>query len=204
MAHTLPPLPYAMDALAPHISSETLSFHHGKHHQAYVTNLNGLIENSEFKDMSLVDIMMKTASKTPDVIGIFNNAAQVYNHTFFWHSMHPTSQKSELNGKLKELIDRDLGGIEKFKEEFKKAATTQFGSGWAWLVYNKNSQKLEIMKTGNADCPLTQGLIPILTCDVWEHAYYIDYQNRRPDYVQTFLDHLINYEFGNENLIKAL
>jgi Fe-Mn family superoxide dismutase len=198
MAHILPNLPYALDALEPHISSKTLSFHHGKHHQTYVTNLNNLIQNTELADLSLEDIIHATAQK-PDKAGIFNNAAQVWNHTFFWHCLkpqgggHPTDE-------LKDKINQTFGTYEAFAAEFKQAALSQFGSGWAWLVLEKDT--LRIMKTANADLPMVHGATALLTCDVWEHAYYLDYQNRRADYVDIFLAHLVNWDFAASNLKK--
>ncbi|MGE0108578.1 MAG: superoxide dismutase [Bdellovibrionales bacterium] len=196
MPFVLPALPFAMDALSPHISANTLSFHHGKHHQAYVTNLNGLIEGSELADKSLEDIILATAGKA-DKAGIFNNAAQTWNHTFFWNSLSPTPQ--EPSSTVLTLINQAFGSIDKFKEEFKKAGATQFGSGWAWLIQRKDG-KLEIVKTSNAETPLTTDATPLLTCDVWEHAYYLDYQNRRTDFLQVFVDHLINWDFVAANL----
>ncbi len=191
MKHTLPALPYAQDALEPHISAHTLSFHYGKHHQAYVDNLNNLIEGTEHETESLENIVMTADG------GIFNNAAQVWNHSFYWHSMTPKGGGVP-TGNIAELIDRDFGSYENFCTEFKAAGMTQFGSGWAWLVLEGES--LVITKTTNAETPMTQGQTPLLTCDVWEHAYYLDYQNRRPDYIQTFLDHLVNWDFANANL----
>lgn len=191
MTHTLPNLPYDISALEPHISAQTLTFHHGKHHQAYVTNLNNLIENTEFKDKSLEEIIFATAA-IPEKIGIFNNAAQVWNHTFFWNCMKPMGG-GQPTGELKMLIEKTFGSYETFAAEFKQAALTQFGSGWAWLVMEKDN--LRIMKTANADLPMVHGATALLTCDVWEHAYYLDYQNRRPDYVDTFLTHLVNWDF---------
>jgi Fe-Mn family superoxide dismutase len=200
MAIELPPLPYALDALAPHINSQTLSIHHGKHHQAYVTNGNKLIEGTEFASMSLVDIVKASAGKA-DKAGVFNNAAQVWNHTFYWHSMKPKGG-GKPTGAIAAKITADFGSYEKFVELFSQAGATQFGSGWAWLVL-KNG-KLEVTKTGNAETPLTQaGVTPLLTMDVWEHAYYLDFQNRRPDYIKTFLEHLVNWDFANANLAKA-
>lgn len=178
MKHTLPALPYAMDALEPVISEKTISFHYGKHHQAYVNKLNELVQGTEFENASLEDIIMKSDG------GIFNNGAQVWNHTFYWNCLSPKGGH-EPTGKILEAIDQTFGSFEKFKEEFANAAATQFGSGWAWLVKNKNG-KLEIIKTANAENPMRQGHTPLLTCDVWEHAYYLDYQNRRPDYVTAF------------------
>jgi len=193
MPFTLPNLPYAQDALEPHISANTLSFHHGKHHNAYVTNLNGLIEGTEHEGKSLEDIIKNSDG------GIFNNAAQVWNHTFYWHSLSPNGG-GEPSGALAEKINADFGSLDKFKEEFSNAAKTQFGSGWAWLVLDNG--KLKITKTGNAETPITQNQIPLLTLDVWEHAYYLDYQNKRPDYIETFLNKLVNWEFAAENFGK--
>lgn len=200
MAFTLPDLPYAKDALAPHISSETLDFHHGKHHATYVKNLNGLVEGTDMAPKSLEDIIQETAGKA-DKQGVFNNAAQIWNHTFYWQSMRPNGGGTP-TGKLAEMIDRDFGSFDEFKDAFSKAGATQFGSGWAWLVLN--GDKLEVRKTLNAETPLTEsGVTPLLTMDVWEHAYYLDFQNRRPDYISTFLDHLVNWEFAAENLAAA-
>ncbi|MEA1941499.1 MAG: superoxide dismutase [Pseudomonadota bacterium] len=200
MAFTLPDLPYAKDALAPHISSETLDFHHGKHHATYVKNLNGLVEGTDMAPKSLEDIIQETAGK-PEKQGVFNNAAQIWNHTFYWQSMRPNGGGTP-TGKLAEMIDRDFGSFDEFKDAFAKAGATQFGSGWAWLVLN--GDKLEVRKTLNAETPLTEsGVTPLLTMDVWEHAYYLDFQNRRPDYISTFLDHLVNWEFAAENLAAA-
>lgn len=196
MPHTLPSLPYAIDALEPHISANTLTFHHGKHHQAYVTNLNNLTENTDLADKSLEEIIHATAQKS-DKVGIFNNAAQVWNHTFFWHCMKPGGG-GEPSGELKAQIDKTFGSFEAFATEFKQAAITQFGSGWAWLVADKGN--LRIMKTANADLPMVHGATALLTCDVWEHAYYLDFQNRRPDYVDTFLKHLVNWDFAASQL----
>lgn len=200
MSFTLPELPYAKDALAPHISSETLDFHHGKHHNAYVVNLNKLIEGTEFADKSLEEIVLATSGKA-DKQGIFNNAAQIWNHTFYWHSMKHAGGGAA-TGAIAEKINADFGSYDAFVEAFKTAGATQFGSGWAWLVLNA-SGKLEVVKTPNAETPLTDGHTPLLTMDVWEHAYYIDFQNRRPDYISTFLGELVNWDFANENLAKA-
>jgi Fe-Mn family superoxide dismutase len=192
MTHTLPNLPYDIAALEPHISANTLTFHHGKHHQAYVTNLNNLIQNTDLADKSLEEIIHATA-KDPGKVGIFNNAAQVWNHTFFWNCMKPQGG-GQPTGDLKVMIEKTFGSYETFAAEFKQAAVTQFGSGWAWLVVEKGI--LRIMKTPNADLPMVHGATALLTCDVWEHAYYLDYQNRRPDYVDTFLAHLVNWDFS--------
>lgn len=199
MAFELPPLPYARDALAPHISAQTFDFHYGKHHQAYVTNLNRLVDGSAYAGHSLEDVIAKSAAEK--AAGIFNNSAQIWNHTFFWHSMRPMGGGAA-KGDVASLIERDLGGAEGFRKAFTEAATTQFGSGWAWLV--AKGGKLEIRKTANAETPLTEaGVTPLLTLDVWEHAYYLDFQNRRPDFIATYLDHLVNWDFANANLSKA-
>lgn len=190
MAFTLPALPYPMDALAPHISAETLEYHHGKHHNAYVVNLNKLVEGTEFASMSLEDIIKKSSG------GIFNNAAQVWNHTFYWNCLSPKGG-GEPTGAIAKAIDEAFGSFAAFQEKFSTAATTQFGSGWAWLVKDANG-KLEITQSSNAGCPLTDDKKPLLTCDVWEHAYYIDYRNARPTYVQTFWK-LVNWDFVNSN-----
>ncbi len=190
MAFELPALPYANDALAPHISVETIEFHYGKHHQTYVTNLNNLVPGSEFEGLSLEEIMMKSTG------GIFNNAAQVWNHTFYWNSLSPNGG-GEPTGGLANAINRTFGSFEKFKEEFTKCAVTTFGSGWAWLVKNADGG-LELVSTSNAACPLTDGKTPLLTCDVWEHAYYIDYRNARPKYLEAFWA-LVNWDFASAN-----
>lgn len=200
MTFQLPDLPYAKDALAPHISANTLDFHHGKHHNAYVVNLNKLVEGSDLASASLEDIMIKTAGDAGKA-GIFNNAAQVWNHTFYWHSMKPAGGGAP-SGDLAKAVDDAFGSFDAFKEEFKNAGATQFGSGWAWLVLGKDG-KLAVKKTPNAECPLTAGDTPLLTMDVWEHAYYLDFQNRRPDYMGAFLDHLVNWEFAAENFASA-
>jgi Fe-Mn family superoxide dismutase len=200
MTHVLPPLPYSIDALQPHVSANTLSFHHGKHHQTYVTNLNNLIQGTALEPLSLEDIILKSA-KNPDQIGVFNNAAQVWNHTFFWNCMKPQGG-GKPSGKLLEMINQAFGSFEEFFNGFKQAALTQFGSGWAWLVVDQG--KLKITKTGNADLPMAHGMTALLTCDVWEHAYYLDYQNRRADFVEAFLNHLVNWSFVEENLAKSL
>ena len=191
MSFELPSLPYANDALAPYMSSETLDFHHGKHHQTYVTNLNNLLKDHELQSSSLEDIVVKT-SKDASVAGIFNNAGQHWNHILFWQCMKPNgggSIPSELEGRL----NSDFGSVEQFKEAFIQAGTTQFGSGWAWLAIDNG--KLVVTKSPNASNPLVDGMKPILGCDVWEHSYYIDYRNKRPDYLKAFLDSLVNWEF---------
>lgn len=200
MPFTLPELPYPKEALEPHLSAKTFEFHHGKHHQAYVTNLNNLIANTEFENASLEEIIKKTA-KDSSKAAIFNNAAQVWNHTFYWHSMKPQGG-GEPTGALMDKIKEDFGDFGKFKEAFKQAAVTQFGSGWAWLVLDNG--KLAVTKTPNAEVPFTEGKTPLLTIDVWEHAYYLDYQNRRPDYAQVFIDHLINWDFVSQNFAAAM
>ena len=197
MTFTLPPLPYDKSALEPLISAKTFEFHHGKHHQAYVTKLNELVAGTDLEKASLEDIIAKSAgdaAKAP----LFNNAAQHWNHSFFWHCLTPKNGGGKPSGDLAKKIDSDLGGYDKFAADFKAAAIGQFGSGWAWLVAGKDG-KLKITKTANADLPLAHGERAILTVDVWEHAYYLDYQNRRPDFVQTFLDKLLNWEFANAN-----
>jgi Fe-Mn family superoxide dismutase len=191
MAHTLPPLPYPLDALAPHISKETLEFHYGKHHQTYVTNLNNLIPGTEFENLSLEDIVKKSSG------GVFNNAAQVWNHTFYWNSLAPKGG-GEPTGKLLEAINKKWGTVAAFKEAFNKSAAGNFGSGWTWLV-KKADGSLDIVNTSNAATPLTTADQPLLTCDVWEHAYYIDYRNARPKYLENFWA-LVNWEFGAKNL----
>ncbi len=200
MAFELPNLPYEQNALEPHISANTLSFHHGKHHAGYVNNLNNLIKDTDLADKSLEEIIKATAGDASKA-GIFNNAAQVWNHTFYWHSMKPNGGGTPM-GALAAKIEEDFGSFDAFKEQFKTAGTTQFGSGWAWLVLENG--KLKVTKTLNAENPLHQGQIPLLTMDVWEHAYYLDYQNRRPDYAQTFLDRLVNWDFAAENYAKAI
>ena len=196
---TLPPLPYPENALDPVISANTLSFHYGKHHKAYVDNLNKLAAGTEYESMPLEQVIRDTAGK-PDKIGIFNNAAQVWNHTFYWNCMrHGGGGKP--TGRIAQMIDSDLGGYDNFKKELATACTTQFGSGWGWLV--SEGGKLRIMKTPNAELPWTKGATALLTIDVWEHAYYLDYQNRRPDYANAVIDKLLNWEFAMQNLSRA-
>ena len=197
MTFTLPPLPYAKDALAPHISAQTFDFHHGKHHNAYVVKLNELVAGTEFEKASLEEIILATAGKA-DKAPLFNNAAQHWNHSFFWHCLKPNGG-GKPSGELAKKIESDLGGYDKFAADFKAAAIGQFGSGWAWLVADQ-SGKLKITKTANADLPLAHGETALLTVDVWEHAYYLDFQNRRPDFVQSCLDNLINWDFVTANL----
>jgi superoxide dismutase, Fe-Mn family len=196
MTITLPELPYGKGDLAPHITEKTVDFHHGKHHNAYVTNLVKLIEGTELENETLENIVKKTVGDNAKA-GIFNNAAQVWNHTFYWHSMKPNGGGMP-KGHIAEKIKADFGSFEKFVEEFKNAGMTQFGSGWAWLVLKDG--KLQVTKTANADTPLAHGLKPLLTADVWEHAYYLDYQNRRADYLDAFIKNLINWDFANSLL----
>ncbi len=190
MTHTLPDLPYAIDALAPHISKETLEFHYGKHHQTYVTNLNNLIPGTEFESAPLEDIVKKSTG------GIFNNAAQVWNHTFYWNSLSPNGG-GEPSGPLADAINAKFGSVEAFKEAFNKSAAGNFGSGWTWLV-KKADGSVDIVNTSNAATPVTTEDTPLLTCDVWEHAYYIDYRNARPKYLETFWK-LANWSFAEKN-----
>ena len=191
MTFELPSLPYANDALAPYMSSETLDFHHGKHHQTYVTNLNNLVKDTDMQDSSLEEIVVKS-SKDSSMAGIFNNAGQHWNHILFWQCMKPNGGGS-MPSELESRITSDLGGIDQFKEAFIQAGITQFGSGWAWLAIDNG--KLVVTKSPNASNPLVDGMKPILGCDVWEHSYYIDYRNKRPDYLKAFLDSLVNWEF---------
>ena len=196
MPFTLPELPYATNALEPHISANTFSYHYSKHHQAYVTNLNKLLEGSPLATATLEDVI-KASAKDSAMAGIFNNAAQVWNHTFYWHSMKPNGG-GKPTGDLAKRIDKDFGSYDKFVEAFKQAGATQFGSGWAWLVLEGDT--LKVTKTANADLPMVHGQKALLTMDVWEHAYYLDFQNRRPDYISTFLDKLVNWDFAAANL----
>lgn len=190
MQHTLPELPYAMDALAPHISKETLEYHYGKHHAAYVTNLNNLVKGTEFESSSLEDIVKKSTG------GVFNNAAQIWNHTFYWHCLSPNGGGAP-TGKLADAINAKFGSFDAFKEAFTKSAIGNFGSSWTWLV-KKADGSVDIVNTSNAATPLTTQDKPLLTCDLWEHAYYIDYRNARPKYIETFWN-LANWEFASMN-----
>lgn len=190
MIHELPTLPYAKDALQPHISAETIEYHYGKHHQAYVTNLNNLIKGTEFEAMSLEDIILQSAG------GVFNNAAQVWNHTFYWNCLSPNGGGAP-TGALADAINAKWGSFDAFKEAFSKAAVGTFGSGWAWLVKN-TAGELEIVSTSNAATPMTNGQTAVMTCDVWEHAYYVDYRNARPKYVEIFWN-LVNWQFVAAN-----
>ena len=191
MAFELPPLPYAKDALAPHISEETLEYHYGKHHQTYVTNLNKMVEGTDFENSSLEEVIMGSEA------AVFNNSAQVWNHTFYWNCMAPDGGGAP-TGEVAEAINSAFGSYDTFVEKFKEAATTQFGSGWAWLV--DAGSGLEIMKTANADLPMKHNAKALLTIDVWEHAYYIDFRNARPNYIGTFVDSLINWDFVAANM----
>jgi Fe-Mn family superoxide dismutase len=190
MALTLPELPYARDALEPHMSAETLEFHYGKHHKTYVDNANKMISGTEFENMPLDEIVMKSSGK------VFNNAAQIWNHSFFWNCLTPDS--GQPGKKLADALIKQFGGIEDFKKQFTETAIGTFGSGWAWLVKNPDGS-LEITSTSNAATPLTEGKKPLLTCDVWEHAYYIDYRNARPKYLEAFWS-LVNWQFVEQNL----
>ena len=200
MAYELPPLPYDYTALEPYISKRTLEFHHDKHHAAYVNNFNAAAKGTELDSLP-IEAVIKAVAKDPAKAGVFNNAAQAWNHTFYWHSLK-AGGGGRPSGDLAKKIDADLGGFDKFAEAFKTAATTQFGSGWAWLVLDP-SGKLQVTKTPNADTPLAHGQTALLTIDVWEHAYYLDYQNKRPDYIATFLDKLANWDFAAKNLKNA-
>ncbi len=191
MEHTLPALPYAMDALAPHLSKETFEFHYGKHHQAYVTNLNNLVKGTEFENLGLEDIIRKSSG------GVFNNSAQIWNHTFFWNSMKPHGG-GEPTGALAAAITTKWGSYAAFKEAFTKSAVGNFGSGWTWLV-RKADGSVDIVNTSNAGCPLTGADKALITIDVWEHAYYIDFRNARPKFVETYLNNLVNWDFAAKN-----
>jgi len=198
MALTLPKLPYGREDLAPIISANTIDFHYGKHHQAYVDNANRLIQGTELENLPLEEIIKKTSGDTSKA-GIFNNAAQVWNHTFYWHSLKPNGGGPP-TGPIADRIKATWGNYAKFVEELKTAGVTQFGSGWVWLVADGNALRIE--KTANADNPLAHGRKPLITIDVWEHAYYLDYQNRRPDYLTAVIEKLINWDFANENLTR--
>jgi Fe-Mn family superoxide dismutase len=199
MAHTLPALPYGLDALEPNISRSTLEFHYGKHHAAYVTNLNNLVAGTDLETKSLEETITAVAGDAGKA-GVFNNAAQVWNHSFYWQCMKPGGG-GQPTGDLADKINADFGSYEAFVEKFKAAGATQFGSGWAWLVLDNGT--LTVTKTANADLPLAHGQKALLTMDVWEHAYYLDYQNRRPDYMTTFLEKLVNWDFVAANLAAA-
>lgn len=196
---TLPELPYAVSALEPHMSAKTFSFHHQKHHAAYVTNLNKLLENHELSKLDLEGVILQSKAQA-DLVGVFNNAAQVWNHSFFWHCMK-NGGGGKPSGELLKQIEQDFGGFDQFCAAFKQAGLTQFGSGWAWLVWD--GQKLLVTKTGNADLPMAHNQVALLTCDVWEHAYYLDYQNLRADFLSVFLDKLVNWEFVTDNFLRV-
>jgi Fe-Mn family superoxide dismutase len=199
MAFELAPLPYPKDGLEPHMSARTLDFHHDQHHRAYVTTLNTLVQGTPFADQTLEQIIRATA-KDEAKASLFNNAGQAWNHNFFWKCLRPRGGGKPA-GDLLQQLDHDFGTFDKFKEQFKEAAVGQFGSGWTWLVLDRGT--LKVAKTANAVNPLVQGQTPLLACDVWEHSYYLDFQNRRPDYVQTFLDHVVNWEFVAKTLAGA-
>lgn len=198
----LPNLPYKKDEFMPDFTPETFDYHYDKHHNAYVANLNNLLkEGKEFHDIDLEQIIAKSYSKN---FAVFNNAAQIWNHTFFWNSIKPKGG-GKPEGKIGKQIEQDFGSYEDFATQFKQAAVSQFGSGWAWLVYDTSENKLSIMKTSNADTPITQkNTHPLIACDVWEHAYYIDYRNKRPDYVSIFIEKMINWEFAEMQLELAI
>ena len=196
--HVLPPLPYPDNALAPVISAQTIGFHYGKHHQAYLTNLNKMVEGTAMAEMSLEQVVRSTAG-VADKAGLFNNAAQVWNHTFYWNGLRPNGGGAP-GKELALRIEKDFGSLDALRKELFTAASTQFGSGWAWLV--EEGGKMKVVKTGNAETPLTRGMKPLFTIDVWEHAYYLDYQNRRADYINALLDKLINWEFVSKNLMS--
>ena len=199
MAFTLPPLPYPENALEPYISAKTLQFHHGKHHKAYVDTLNKLVAENSLDGQSLEQLIVATYHDESKA-AVFNNAAQVWNHNFFWDCMRPKGG-GEPKGELARAISHDFGSFDKFTTAFEEAAATQFGSGWAWLVFDAG--KLKVIKTPNAVDPVAAGQTALLTCDVWEHAYYLDYQNRRPDFVKAFVENLANWDFAAANVAKA-
>ncbi len=193
----LSPLPFKKNALEPYISTNTIEYHYNKHHQSYVSKLNKLVVGTDLENDNLENIILKTKDG-PKQLAIFNNAAQIFNHTFFWNSLCPAQQNIKISKELSELIKISFGSFEKFIEEFKIVAMSQFGSGWIWLI--KREGLLEIMKTSNADNPLTHNVKPLLTIDVWEHAYYLDYQNRRDDFIEVVIDNLLNWDFASHNL----
>lgn len=198
MAYELPELPYAYDALDPVISRSTLEFHHDKHHAAYVANYNNAVSGTEYDSKPIEEVIRDVASD-PSKVGIFNNAAQAWNHTFYWNSMRPEGGGTP-GGSIAAKIDSDFGGFDKFVEEFSTAGATQFGSGWAWLVLEDGN--LKVTNTANAENPLTQNQTPLITIDVWEHAYYLDYQNQRPAYIKVFLEKLVNWDFAEINFTE--
>lgn len=199
MAYSQPALPYADNALAPHISTETIGFHYGKHHATYIKKYNDMVAGTSLDDQNIEDVIVATANN-PEKAGLFNNGAQAWNHSFYWNSLSPNGG-GKPSGEIAGKIDTDFSNYDAFKEELANAAATQFGSGWAWLVLDKG--QLKVVKTANAQTPLTSGMIPILTIDVWEHAYYLDFQNRRPDYVAAVIDDLLNWDFASQNFLNA-
>ena len=199
MTYELPPLPFDYTALEPHVSKSTLEFHHDKHHAKYVNNYNDMVKGTDMESKSIEEVIKATYNDSSKS-GIFNNAAQAWNHTFYWNCIKPGGG-GKPSGALADKIAADFGSFDKFKEEFTTAASTQFGSGWAWLVLDKGT--LKVAKTSNAENPIAMGMTPLLTIDVWEHAYYLDYQNKRPDYIQTFISSLINWDFVAEQMKKA-
>ncbi len=199
MAYQQPALPYADNSLEPYISANTIGFHYGKHHATYIKNYNGLVEGTPFDAKPIEEVILATAADAAKV-GVFNNAAQALNHSFYWNCLTPNGGGTP-TGELAAKIDADFGSFDKFKDELKNAAATQFGSGWAWLVLDNGT--LKVVKTGNAQTPLTSGQTPLLCIDVWEHAYYLDYQNRRPDHVAAVIDHLLNWKFATDNYLAA-
>ncbi len=198
MAFSLPDLPYAYDALSPHMSAETLEFHHDKHHKAYLDAMTGMIEGTDYADMSLEEIVKKSFKDDPK---LFNQAGQFYNHLHFWNWMAPNGGGKKMSGALEKAIESDLGGYDKFRDDFINAGKTQFGSGWAWLSVKDG--KLQVTNAPNGESPLPHGAHPILGCDVWEHSYYIDYRNARPKYLEAFVDELINWDYVGEMYEKA-
>ena len=199
MAYSQPALPYAENALEPHISANTLGFHYGKHHATYIKKYNDAVAGTPLDDQSIEEVIL-AAAENPEKAGLFNNGAQAWNHSFYWNSLSPNGGGKPA-GQIAEKIDADFGGYDAFKSELANAAATQFGSGWAWLVLDDGT--LKVVKTANAQTPLTSGKYPLLTIDVWEHAYYLDYQNRRPDYVAAVIDELLNWEFASQNFLNA-
>ena len=199
MAYTQPALPWAENALEPHISTKTIGFHYGKHHATYVTNYNNLVGGTPLDSKSIEEVIRETAGDASKV-GVFNNGAQAWNHSFYWNCLSPNGG-GKPTGELMAAIEKDFGGYDAFREELRNAAAMQFGSGWAWLVLD--GETLKVVKTANAETPISKGLKPILTIDVWEHAYYLDYQNRRPDYTAALIDNLMNWEFAAANYAAA-
>ena len=199
MAYSQPALPYADNALAPHISADTIGFHYGKHHATYIKKYNDMVAGTPHDDQNIEDVIVATANN-PEKAGLFNNGAQAWNHSFYWNSLSPNGG-GKPSGEIAGKIDTDFGSYDAFKEELASAAATQFGSGWAWLALDNG--QLKVVKTANAQTPLTNGMVPILTIDVWEHAYYLDYQNRRPDYVAAVIGELLNWDFASQNFLNA-